>query len=194
MQPLENQVSDRFVFYSISADKRPGMGTSEALAGENRYKELAKIENFRRMLSNFYVCNIMDPKTGLEFHSAEHMYHYMKASVVDTVLAGETFPKRGTHGEATPNEVKRLTGKSSKKFRFTEGQIKKWNDQQEAALAYIWGLKFRQNEDLKNMLLQTGDAQLVHLVTRRGDTSLLQRWLALELLRSEIREEANEKS
>ena len=41
-------------FYSKSADKKPGEGANEFIMGDDEFEELAKIQNWRHVLSNFY--------------------------------------------------------------------------------------------------------------------------------------------
>ena len=53
-----------FVFYSKSADKKPGLGSGEKINDENKleYNELAKIPHWRRTLSNLYMKPKVDGK------------------------------------------------------------------------------------------------------------------------------------
>ena len=47
--------NDKFLFYSKSADKKPGKGTGEYVNDIKIYKELSEIPNWRHILSNFYI-------------------------------------------------------------------------------------------------------------------------------------------
>ena len=46
---------DQLFYYSKSADKPAGKGTNEIAVDYNIYKELNKIKDWRKILSNFYV-------------------------------------------------------------------------------------------------------------------------------------------
>ena len=71
-----------FVFYSKSADKKPGKGSGEKISDEKllEYNELAKIKNWRKNLSNFYVKKVKNKVVplfeldGLQWASVEHYY------------------------------------------------------------------------------------------------------------------------
>jgi hypothetical protein len=45
----------QFVFYSRSADKRPGKGVNEVIDVNESYEELALIPDWRKKLSNMYI-------------------------------------------------------------------------------------------------------------------------------------------
>ena len=48
-------MKSRFVYYSKSADSKPGKGSGEYLNIKDDFTELSKIKNWRKMLSNFYI-------------------------------------------------------------------------------------------------------------------------------------------
>ena len=73
-------MKDTFVFYSKSADNKPGKnkgsGWLENVENENKYNKLDKIKDWRKMLSNFYISPfILD---GKEWNSVEHFFHAVK--------------------------------------------------------------------------------------------------------------------
>lgn len=67
-------MKDRFVFYSRSADKKPGQykgsGWSEHAQNKEIYKELSKIRDWRKQLSNMYICPFR--LDNQEWNSVEH--------------------------------------------------------------------------------------------------------------------------
>ena len=67
-----------FQFYSRSQNKLPGKGAGEKISpeSENKFAELRKIKNWRKVLSNFYI----EPFTSdnLTWNSVEHLYHALK--------------------------------------------------------------------------------------------------------------------
>ena len=67
---------DILQFYSKSADKYPGKGNGEYVKNPEDYKELSKIKDWRKMLSNFYVMPF--ELDGNIWNSVEHFYHACK--------------------------------------------------------------------------------------------------------------------
>lgn len=76
-----------FMFYSKSADKNPGKGNGETIPAEKiiEFNELAKMKNWRKTLSNFYMKPKRDGEVqhlfeldGLKWSSVEHYYHANK--------------------------------------------------------------------------------------------------------------------
>ena len=61
---------DRLYFYSKSADKKPGQGANEVVSGD--YTELAKIKDWRKVLSNFHYCPFVFE--GKTYNTIEHVF------------------------------------------------------------------------------------------------------------------------
>jgi hypothetical protein len=51
---MQSTTSSILVFYSKSADKKPGYGSGESLDPNDDFTELSKIKNWRKILSNFH--------------------------------------------------------------------------------------------------------------------------------------------
>ena len=75
---------DIFMFYSSSADSKPGKGTKEEITSSSDYSELDVTKDWRKQLSNFYMEKdskddiipiIID---GIPFASVEHYFHFSK--------------------------------------------------------------------------------------------------------------------
>jgi predicted NAD-dependent protein-ADP-ribosyltransferase YbiA (DUF1768 family) len=161
-----------FMFYSKSKDSKPGMGAGEQISEENipKYKELSKIKDWRKRLSNFWVQPF--EIDGKQWQSVEHYYQGSKFRgnpdffnqfsldsgsdlSKDPLLAKAAGGKTGKLGkeQIRPKEIVMDTN-------FFEGRHSE--EMQKGQFA-----KFTQNPDLMNMLLQTKDAQLFHY-TRSG--------------------------
>lgn len=75
---------DIFMFYSSSADSKPGKGTKEEITSSSDYSELDVTKDWRKQLSNFHMEKdskddiipiIID---GIPFASVEHYFHFSK--------------------------------------------------------------------------------------------------------------------
>lgn len=95
----------------------------------------------KRFLSNMYACTIV--YRGKEYGSSEHIYQAMKCNDVNyqEYIRGLEEPK------STKKEADRLLGTD---YEFRED----WNDIKLELMEEILYLKFTQNLDLKNKLLQ----------------------------------------
>jgi predicted NAD-dependent protein-ADP-ribosyltransferase YbiA (DUF1768 family) len=175
-----------FVYYSKSADAKPGKGSGEYLNINDNYEELSKIKNWRKMLSNFYIAPfVLDDNT---WNSVEHFFHAIKfrngkkpSSNYDYY---KTFSLYGDRPWSTDPIFAKQAGKAGR-ISETTGKIydKKIGeykipkdvtlrpdfytnkiDKKLESLAFL--AKFTQNEELKKMLLATGNAELWHYVGR----------------------------
>ena len=173
-----------FQFYSKSVDKPPGMGAGEMIPSNDRdlFTPLSKIPNWRMKLSNFWI----SPFTldGLEWQSVEHYYQGSKfkkshpefyrlfsSSGYDQAKKDAMFPYVPNDIATNPVVAKSAGGVTGKykgsKIRdksikldpaFFESGVSKV-EMKKAQLA-----KYTQNTDLREMLLNTRDAKLVHYV------------------------------
>ena len=67
------------MFYSKSANKpRPGFGSKEIIKTDEKYDKLYVIAEWRKKLSNFWMCEKPINILGKEFISVEHFFHFMK--------------------------------------------------------------------------------------------------------------------
>ena len=70
----------KFYFYSKSADKAPGKGANEIVVDPSEYSELAKIKDWRKVLSNFHVSPFVFE--GFTYNSIEHVFQSKKIGLV----------------------------------------------------------------------------------------------------------------
>ena len=179
-------MTSKFLYYSKSADAKPGKGSGEYLNICDDFTELSKIKNWRKTLSNFYISPfILDDNT---WNSIEHFFHAVKFRngkkdsknydyyktfalsgnrpwSVDPISAKQA-GKAGRVSEVTGKIYDKKIGEYkipkdvALRPDFYSGKI----DKKLESLAFL--AKFTQNEELKNILLATGDAELWHYVGR----------------------------
>jgi predicted NAD-dependent protein-ADP-ribosyltransferase YbiA (DUF1768 family) len=187
-------------FYSKSRDLAPGKGSGENISPklESEFVELGKIKNWRRQLSNFHTRVDKDKKVvplfkldGYNWASVEHYYHankfkknnmdYYKLFTMESKSEISTDPiaAKGAGGK---------TGKVNKK-KFRPSNIKMdedfmMNGKNEDVMYNGQLAKYKQNPELKKMLLLTNDAKLVHF-SRGGSIVFYDTMKVRQMLRNE---------
>ena len=186
-------MADKFFFYSKSADAPPGKGGGKDIRFQERlntktdYTELGRIKNWRKALSNFYVAPfILDDN---EWNSVEHFFHAVKFRNNKIESKSYEYYKTFTLNSGSPwatdpvlakqaGKAGRVSGKTgiykkkignveipkdiTMRHDFYTSKI----DSRLQKLAFL--AKFTQHENLKRLLLATGDAELWHYTGTRG--------------------------
>jgi len=149
---------DKLFYYSKSANKKAGKGSNEFVSNYNDYDELNKINNWRKMLSNFYVEKFTyDGKT---YYTAEHAFQAKKIELVDVNKAYLfCIESKNIIGSTKDGNIAR---KNRKLVILNNANIQKWNEIKHTIMKEILICKFTQNDALKNVLLLTKNAILLH--------------------------------
>jgi ribA/ribD-fused uncharacterized protein len=173
-------LTDRLFFHSASADRPPGAGRHESIADPLAYAVLASIPNWRKMLSNFWVAELVFD--GLTYRTVEHCFQAAKIALADPTLARE-------FALESQSELAQGDGVAARKQRklvlLDPEQLARWDREKHIVMQSAMRAKFTRHAALRNVLLATGDAQLWH-GTGRGARP--QRIWDLEAIRSEVAE------
>ena len=189
--------TDRLFFFSKSADKPPGKGANERVADPLAYTHLKTFPNWRQALSNFWPA----PFTAPDGHRYNTVEHYFQAKKLYIALGPERFfqempeqPFEETHlfkifclDANAVGSIATEDGAAAQKRRknifLAPAEIALWDTRKEDVMYEAQLAKFSQNQDLKSMLLSTGNAELWHGAARQPPA----RMLSLERVRDSLR-------
>jgi predicted NAD-dependent protein-ADP-ribosyltransferase YbiA (DUF1768 family) len=148
---------DQLFYYSKSANKPAGKGTNEIAVDYNIYKELNKIKDWRKILSNFYISEFTyDNKI---YNSVEHAFQAKKIELVDKDKA-YWFCKNSGHIIGIGDG---LTARKNRKLVIlTSADLQRWDDIKHKVMEAILLAKFTQVSIAKQVLLLTQTAILLH--------------------------------
>lgn len=154
---------DTLYFYSKSKDAAPGKGAREQVADPMAYAALAKIKDWRKVLSNFHLGEPFS-YMGRRWRTIEHAFQAMKLRLADEdkfhQLSMDSGSEVGLSGDGLAAQKKR------KWVVLTPEQLKHWHAMSDATMAEIAKAKYAADPHAREVLFATGKAQLWHLVTR----------------------------
>jgi predicted NAD-dependent protein-ADP-ribosyltransferase YbiA (DUF1768 family) len=154
---------DKLCYYSKSANVKVGKGANEYVSDFTKYSELDKIPNWRRILSNFYV----EPFTfkGKTYNSVEHAFQGYKIGTVDKEK-GEYFTLESNHPIGKGDGS--VAQKNRKLILFNAEQLAHWDSIKHKVMTEITYQRIAQSKTYRNVLLLTNNAELWHVMARRG--------------------------
>jgi len=183
-------------FYSKSAEKPyPGKGSGEKLGDKERYLELSRIPNWRRILSNFSISPFtLDGHTwsGVEWYYQGSKFKknnpefYLLFSLdsgseisKDAAMAKAAGGKTGVFSKTNKDGGKNKVVLREPSIKMDEDFFKiRHKEEMETA----WKAKFTQDKEAKDVLLKTMDAKLQHFI--RGKNPEV--WSGLMRIRKEL--------
>lgn len=157
------------MFFSRSADAAPGLGADETIHPDDiiAYAPLHNIPRWRQSLSNFGPCRFV--QDGLTWNSAENYFHAQKYRRSHP----DYFRKFAIEsGDALATAAGAAVKKAGRAVVMGPEEITVWNGGKSTVVNFVAQLaKFRQNADMRNILLATRNAVLKHRATFRSPLS-----------------------
>jgi predicted NAD-dependent protein-ADP-ribosyltransferase YbiA (DUF1768 family) len=151
----------KFYYYSNSTNKPPGKGVNEELSSDENYDSLAKIKDWRKILSNFYAYPIT--LDDLQWATVEHYYQASKFKINNPQFFKQ-FSMCGSNFSIDPKKAKSAGGKSGGNFRPKSITMDTdfFTNNQKTCMLKALNAKFNQQGLPREVLLATGNAELWH--------------------------------
>lgn len=161
---MENKKTT-FMYFSGSKDALAGYGPGEYLQPEHvtNFNTLDRCVDWRRKLSNFY--SNPDPLMplfhidGIGYTSVEAYFQGMKQSIVNPMF-GKDFALNS--GSILSHSSGAVIKKAGRKYKLNDRQLLEWDNMKAVVMRTALDAKFRQNDDLRQILIATRPAVLTH--------------------------------
>ena len=181
----EESTKDTFVFFSKSADAKPGKGAGETLHTHTSYN---LPDNFRKILSNFHVAEFQwngndifnDPfEDGTRFKSIEHAFQASKFKLAAEnpknldardVLNDAANQFTLNSGNAIGQGDGALAQKNRKLVRLSTVDLDRWSRSSKDVMASAARALYAQNPREMEVLKATQSATLLHKIARSPKT------------------------
>lgn len=162
---------DTLCFYSKSKDVYPGRGAGESVANPEDYKELSQIDDWRKILSNFHICQFdYDYYT---YNTIEHAYHAEKfrrikfldeknQDAYDQIAFNLTVDSGSKLGLGDGNDARKIR----KFIIMSDKQKEYWDSISRDVMKNISISKYSRSVVSRKVLKLTNDAKLLHIVSR----------------------------
>lgn len=157
------ETKDKLCYYSKSKNAPVGKGTNEYVKDISIYRELNGIDNWRKILSNFYVEPFM--YEGYNYNSVEHAFQAQKIMIVDKQKA-YWFTLDSKHYIGMGNGE--VAQKNRKLVVLNKEQLNYWNSIKYDAMKNITEQRIIQSEIYRKVLFLTQNAELWHVIMRKG--------------------------
>lgn len=174
---MSEEITDKLCYYSKSKNASVGKGANEFIKDPLIYKELNKIDNWRRILSNFYTEPFIFEE--MQYNSVEHAFQSCKIALVDKKKASY-FTLNSNHPIGLGNGA--IAQKNRKLVVLNAEQLAHWDNIKDDIMKAITLQRIIQSDIYRNVLLLTNKAELWHVISRRG----IVRNIYLEELRDSI--------
>lgn len=192
--------NDQLRFFSKSRDEPPGRGAGEVVADPAAYSQLARHKNWRKVLSNFDVCERGFVFNGWRYRTVEHAFHATKIAMVNPEEAFKfTMDSGDPLGRGNGLAAKKAGGRSGLVSMAGTQAMKDWEGRKPTpeekkqgvkpkgglnniVMAAIQAAKFEQCPAARQVLLATQNAQLWHIMRPTP-----MRFVGLEKVRDRLR-------
>jgi predicted NAD-dependent protein-ADP-ribosyltransferase YbiA (DUF1768 family) len=154
-------VMDKLCFYSKSRDVVPGKGASESVTDVTAYSKLAKIKDWRKILSNFHVYPFI--YDGYTYNSIEHAFQAQKIALVDKEKALLFTVESGHKIGTGSGEIAR---KNRKIVKLTATQLAEWSQIRDQVMSDAAHQKYAACDEALRVLKATCSAELWHITPR----------------------------
>ena len=152
---------DRLFYYSKSKDVKAGEGKNEVVIDSDKYKELNKIKNWRKILSNFHTFIFV--YENFRYKIIEHCFQSQKIKLVDNNIAYNFTIDSGHIIGKGDGDIAR---KNRKVVMLDKDKLKIWDENKHKIMKNICYEKYKQCNEYKTILHLTQDAELWHIVIK----------------------------